>query len=138
MTVLRDAVTAVLFLTGACFCLLGALGLLRFPGTVSRLHAAAKAQTLGLLLVLVGAAVHLPLRNAPVLLLVALFQLFNAPITSQIVGRIAYRTDAVDRGRLFTDELADRLARDGTPLHGHGGPAPDAAGEGERRDGTDR
>ncbi|MFD0226923.1 monovalent cation/H(+) antiporter subunit G [Streptomyces hirsutus] len=115
MTV-ADVITAVLLPAGAVFCLLGALGLLRFPDIVSRLHAAAKAQTLGLMLILVGTAVQMPLRYAPVLLLVILFQLLTAPITSQIVGRTAYRVQALDRGALFRDELADRLARDGTPV----------------------
>ncbi|CAM5707229.1 monovalent cation/H(+) antiporter subunit G [Streptomyces hirsutus] len=115
MTV-ADVITAVLLPAGAVFCLLGALGLLRFPDIVSRLHAAAKAQTLGLMLILVGTAVQMPLRYAPVLLLVVLFQLLTAPITSQIVGRTAYRVQALDRGALFRDELADRLARDGTPV----------------------
>jgi multicomponent Na+:H+ antiporter subunit G len=119
MTVARDVLTAVLFLTGAGFCLLGALGLLRFPDTGSRLHAAAKAQTLGLLLILVGAAAQMPLRHAPVLLLVASFQLLTAPITSQIIGRTAYRTHGLDRNSLLRDELADRLAREGTPLQEH-------------------
>lgn len=68
--------------------------------------------------VLVGAAAQMPLRHAPVLLLVAFFQLFTAPITSQIIGRTAYRVHALDRRRLFDDELADRLARDGTPVPG--------------------
>ncbi|MFC5955450.1 monovalent cation/H(+) antiporter subunit G [Streptomyces pratens] len=116
MTVVSDVITAVLLPTGAVFCLLGALGLLRFPDIISRLHAAAKAQTLGLMFILVGTAVQLPLRYAPVLLLVVLFQLLTAPITSQIVGRTAYRVQALDRGALFRDELADRLARDGTPV----------------------
>ncbi|MEU2597957.1 monovalent cation/H(+) antiporter subunit G [Streptomyces hirsutus] len=115
MTV-ADVITAVLLPAGAVFCLLGALGLLRFPDVVSRLHAAAKAQTLGLMLILVGTAVQMPLRYAPVLLLVVLFQLLTAPITSQIVGRTAYRVQVLDRGALFRDELADRLARDGTPV----------------------
>ncbi|MFD5656025.1 monovalent cation/H(+) antiporter subunit G [Streptomyces hirsutus] len=115
MTV-ADVITAVLLPAGAVFCLLGALGLLRFPDIVSRLHEVAKAQTLGLMLILVGTAVQTPLRYAPVLLLVVLFQLLTAPITSQIVGRTAYRVQALDRGALFRDELADRLARDGTPV----------------------
>ncbi len=120
MTVVRDTVTAVLLPAGAVFCLLGAVGLLRFPDTVSRLHAAAKAQTLGVLFVLVGAAVQMPLRDAPVLLLVALFQLFTVPITSQIIARTAYRTHGLDRDRLLCDELAERLARDGTPVAAEG------------------
>ncbi|MFE6281397.1 monovalent cation/H(+) antiporter subunit G [Streptomyces sp. NPDC057877] len=118
MTVVRDVVTAVLFPAGAVFCLLGAVGLLRFPDTGSRLHAAAKAQTLGLLLVLLGAAAQLPWRHAPVLVLVAVFQMLTAPVTSQIIGRTAYRTDGLDRRLLVRDELADRLAKDGTPRPG--------------------
>lgn len=109
----RDVLAAVLILTGAAFCLLGALGLVRFPDVLSRLHAAAKAQTLGLLLVLLGTAAQAPLRYALTLVLVALFQLFTVPVLTQIVGRTAYRTDAVHRTGLITDELADRLARDG-------------------------
>ncbi|MER6619187.1 MULTISPECIES: monovalent cation/H(+) antiporter subunit G [unclassified Streptomyces] len=125
MTTALNTVTAVLLPAGAAFCLLGALGLLRFPDTTSRLHAAAKAQTLGLLLVLVGAAAQMPGRHAPVLLLVALFQLFTAPISSQIIGRTAYRTHGLDRDLLLRDELADRLARDGISLHGHDRPQRD-------------
>nr|WP_243088914.1 monovalent cation/H(+) antiporter subunit G [Streptomyces sp. 891-h] len=63
--------------SGAAFCLLGALGLLRFADIGSRLHAAAKAQTLGVLLILVGTSVQMPLHYALVLPLVALFQLFT-------------------------------------------------------------
>lgn len=116
MTAASDVITAVLLLAGGAFCLLGSVGLLRFPDIGSRLHAAAKAQTLGLMLILVGTALRLPPRYAPMLLLVVLFQMLTAPITSQIVGRTAYRVQALDRGALFRDELAERLARDGTPV----------------------
>ncbi|KOT37825.1 sodium:proton antiporter [Streptomyces caelestis] len=129
MSVLLDTVTAVLFPAGAAFCFLGALGLVRFPDTMSRLHAAAKAQTLGLVLVLVGASAQMPGRHAPALLLVALFQLFTAPITSQIIARTAYRTHGLDRNLLLGDALADRLARDGTPLGGPGRARPDEDAE---------
>ncbi|GAA2406271.1 hypothetical protein GCM10010420_37710 [Streptomyces glaucosporus] len=122
-----DAVSAVLLLTGAVFCLLGAVGLLRFPDTLSRLHASSKAQTLGVLLALLGAAVRVPLPYAGLLLLIALFQLFTAPVTGQVVGRVAYRTGAVDRRTLLTDDLAGRLAPPDPP-DGRGG-----AGEGRGR-----
>ncbi|CAL9623486.1 monovalent cation/H(+) antiporter subunit G [Streptomyces sp. enrichment culture] len=125
MTVLLDAVTVVLFAAGAGFCCLSALGLLRFPNVVTRLHTASNSQTLGLVLVLVGTAAQMPLRHAAVLLVVAVFQLFTAPIASQIIARTAHRTHAVERDRLLADALADRLARDGTPLHGPGRPERD-------------
>jgi multicomponent Na+:H+ antiporter subunit G len=108
----RDVVAAVLLLGGASFCLLGAVGMLRFPATVSLLHAAAKAQTAGLLLVLAGTAVQVPLPYALMLALVALFQLITVPVTGQVVGRTAYRTGAVNREGLIIDELGDRLARE--------------------------
>ncbi|MBN3929747.1 monovalent cation/H(+) antiporter subunit G [Streptomyces verrucosisporus] len=111
--------SAVLLLTGALFCLLGALGLLRFPDTASRLHASSKAQTLGVLLSLLGAALRVPPPYAGLLLLVALFQLFTVPVAGQVIGRVAYRTGAVDRSTLVMDELAGRL----------GPPDPEAAAE---------
>ncbi len=64
MTLLRDALSAVLILAGSAFCLLAALGLLRFPDTLTRLHAATKAQSAGLLLTLAGGALRTP-REPP-------------------------------------------------------------------------
>ena len=57
-TTVLDVVGAVLLLLGALLCLAGAIGLMRFPDTLSRLHAATKPQTLGLILVLTGLAGH--------------------------------------------------------------------------------
>ncbi|MTE21789.1 Na+/H+ antiporter subunit G [Streptomyces sp. TRM43335] len=105
-----EVVSAVLLLTGAAFCLLGAVGLVRFPDIPTRLHASSKAQTLGVLLTLVGAAVRVSFPYAGLLLLIALFQLFTVPVAGQVIGRVAYRTGAVDPNTLTIDELADRLA----------------------------
>lgn len=105
--------SAVLMPVGACFCLLGAVGLLRFPDTLSRMHAATKAQTFGLLLILLGAAAQVSFGYALLLVLLGVFQLVTVPVTGQIVGRTAYRTGAVDRTSLVRDELGERLAREG-------------------------
>ncbi|TNM34658.1 monovalent cation/H(+) antiporter subunit G [Streptomyces sedi] len=110
-----DVVSAVLILAGAGFCLLSGIGLVRFPDTVSRLHAASKAQTLGVLLVVLGAVLQTPAGKAPSLLLIALFSLLTAPVTGHIVARIAYRTDAVERRRVVLDELATRLVDEHSP-----------------------
>ncbi|CAL9565199.1 monovalent cation/H(+) antiporter subunit G [Streptomyces radiopugnans] len=116
-----EAATAVLLLCGAVFCLLGGVGLVRFPDTVTRLQAAAKAQNLGLLLILIGAALRVPLPYAGLLLLIAVFQLITVPVLGQIVGRIAYRTGAVERHTLTVDELAERLAPPDAPDAGESG-----------------
>jgi len=115
---IRDVVSAVLLLSGAVFCLLGAWGLLRFPDVPSRLQAATKPQTIGLVNILLGTAVQLAPRHATALLLVALLQLVTAPVVAQRVGRAAYRTGRIRRDLLFVDELAEhrgQIARPGQP-----------------------
>ena len=54
-----DIVTGVLVLGGSTLALTAAIGVVRFPDTLTRMHAATKPQVLGLLLVLAGAAIRL-------------------------------------------------------------------------------
>ena len=104
-----DATSAVLLLLGALSCLLGALGLVRLPDLPSRLQAATKPQTLGLLLILAGTALRVELESAVTLVLVGLFQVITAPVISQLVGRSAYRAGAVRPELLVVDELAGKM-----------------------------
>ncbi|EIE98611.1 monovalent cation/H(+) antiporter subunit G [Saccharomonospora glauca] len=110
-----DVVSSVLLLLGALFCAVGAFGLLRFPDLLSRLQAATKPQTVGLIMVLLGAALQLQIVDAFGLVLVALLQVVTAPVLSQLVGRAAYRIGAVERSSLVRDHLGDRLRREGFP-----------------------
>ncbi|MEU6644323.1 monovalent cation/H(+) antiporter subunit G [Saccharomonospora sp. NPDC046836] len=105
----RDVICAVLLLSGALFCVIGAYGVLRLPDVPSRLQAATKPQTLGLLLILAGTAVRLEPQYAVGLALAGLFQVITAPVVSQLYGRAAYRTGAIDRSSLVIDELDERL-----------------------------
>ncbi len=103
-----DAASGALLLAGSLLSLAAAVGLVRFPDLLSRMHAATKPQVLGLLLVLVG--LELRLRTAfalTTLVLVALFQFLTAPISAHMVGRAAYRSGSVRQDLLVTDELAD-------------------------------
>ncbi|TDD76146.1 monovalent cation/H(+) antiporter subunit G [Actinomadura darangshiensis] len=102
-----DIVSAVLLPLGAAFCAVGALGVLRFPDLLTRLHAATKPQTIGLVLVLAGVAPQAgSVTAATPLLLVAVFQLITAPVAAQTIGGAAYRAGAVDPGHLVLDETA--------------------------------
>jgi multicomponent Na+:H+ antiporter subunit G len=106
--VIVDVVSAVLLLTGAVSCLLGALGLVRLPDLPGRLQAATKPQTLGLLLILAGTALRVELESAVTLMLVGLFQVITAPVISQLVGRSAYVSGSVRPELLVVDELAGK------------------------------
>ena len=109
---ISDVVSAVLMLLGGLSCLLGALGLVRLPDLPARLQATTKPQTLGLLLILLGAAVRLEFVNSSTLVLVMLFQVLTAPVISQVVGRSAYRSGAIDRESLVVDDLGERMDAD--------------------------
>lgn len=109
-----DVISAVLLISGAVSCLAGAIGLLTFPDVTSRLQAATKPQTLGLLLILAGTALRVEPTHASALLLVALFQMLTAPVLAQLVGRAAYRADSLRRDTLVIDELGERLNREGS------------------------
>ncbi|MGH3898126.1 MAG: monovalent cation/H(+) antiporter subunit G [Pseudonocardiaceae bacterium] len=107
-----NQVSAILLIAGAMSCLLGALGLLRFPDLPSRLQAATKPQTLGLLLILLVTALRLDVEDAATLGLVALFQVLTAPVISQLIGRSAYRAGSMRQDLMVVDELETRLSRE--------------------------
>lgn len=101
-----DVVTAVFLVVGALMSLGAAIGLLRFPDLMSRMHAATKPQVLGLFLML--AAIGLQMRTWwvwPILLVAWIFQLLTAPVSAHMVGRSAYRTKHGHRELLTKDEL---------------------------------
>ncbi|PSL00667.1 multisubunit sodium/proton antiporter MrpG subunit [Murinocardiopsis flavida] len=106
-----DWCTAVLLPLGALFSLVGTIGVVRFPTLLGRMHAATKPDTVGLVLLLVGAAFQLPdIGSAAPLALVALFQLVTVPVLAQTLGRVAYSRGEVDPDHLVVDELADAIA----------------------------
>ena len=103
-----DVVSAVLLLMGVLLAVLAAVGLLRFPDVFSRMHAATKPATLGLLLITVGAALRMEQGDDAVkLLLVAAFQFLTAPVAAHMIGRAAYRSGTGALDELVVDELRD-------------------------------
>ena len=104
-----DTVGTVSIVLGVLLTLVASVGLLSLPDVLSRMHAATKPQVVGLLLVVIGGALHL--RTSPdvwMLALVGAFQLVTAPVTAHVVGRLAHRGEGgVRRDLLYVDELAD-------------------------------
>ncbi|MCP9000613.1 monovalent cation/H(+) antiporter subunit G [Pseudarthrobacter sp. RMG13] len=133
-----DAVSAVFLMVGALMSLAAAVGLLRFPDLLSRMHAATKPQVLGLFLLL--AAIGLQMRTWwvwPVLLVAWIFQLLTVPVSAHMVGRAGYRTKHLHRELLSSDELdavvqkAAQSARDESAREES---SRDEASDGGRRD----
>lgn len=113
MAEVAELVALGFLLSGAFLSMVAGVGLLRFPDLLSRMHAAAKPQVLGVLLILVGIELRtFPDVNAGILLLVALFQVLTVPVAAHIVARTAYRTGRSPAQNLVRDELAGDDPRD--------------------------
>lgn len=111
MNTLIDVLTAICLLLGALMSLAAAIGLLRFPDLMSRMHAATKPQVLGLLLML--AAIGLQMRAwslLPILIVAWMFQLLTVPVSAHMVGRAGYRTKHRRPEMLSVDELDQVVA----------------------------
>jgi len=92
MSALLDLFTIVGVLAGTFFFLAGVVGLLRFPDTLSRLHALTKADNVGLGLVVIALLPQAgSVGTALKLLLVWLLVLLASATVGQLIGRTARR-----------------------------------------------
>lgn len=106
MTTILDVVGAVLILAGSLLTLLAAVGVVRFPDVLTRMHALSKLSTLGLVLILLATALLTRSRAVTgLVVLVTGFLLLTVPVSTHLVARAAYR-----RGQhlpMTTDDLAE-------------------------------
>lgn len=128
---LLDAAAAVCLVVGCLMSLAAAVGLVRFPDLLTRMHAGTKPQVFGLLMLLTGVA--LATRTVAMLPLIALgwvFQLLTVPVSAHMVGRSAYRTKHLKRDTLTQDDLQAVIDR------ANAGSADDRDPDGQHTDGS--
>jgi multicomponent Na+:H+ antiporter subunit G len=103
---MMDVIAGFLLVTGSLMATIAAIGIVRFPDVLSRMHAATKPQTVGLLLILAGLALRLrDLSDVTIIVLIGIFQLLTAPVSAHMVGRAAFRTGFARRDRLAVCEF---------------------------------
>jgi multicomponent Na+:H+ antiporter subunit G len=106
---MKDALAAIMLVFGACICLIAAIGILRLPDFYSRLQASTKAQTLGMLSILLGFAVAFEEIGAATRAIVLLFFVFvTAPVAGHMIARAAYLLGVPLWEGTCIDELAGR------------------------------
>jgi multicomponent Na+:H+ antiporter subunit G len=92
MSLVRDGATVAAICAGVLFFLAGTVGLLRFPDTLSRLHALTKADNLGLGLIVLGTALQAEgILAALRLIVIWLLVLLSGSAVSQLTAVRAYR-----------------------------------------------
>jgi len=107
----------VIVLFGAVLTLLSAIGVVRFPDALSRMHALTKASTVGFGLIAIGACLNMTNANdITSVLLAAGLQLLTLPVAATLIAhstywahRIPVRIDGGDELRQAAD--AGRLGR---------------------------
>lgn len=108
----------LLALIGSILVLLAALGVIRFPDALARMHALAKASTLGVLLLLLGAAVNLSeVNDFTSVALAGILHVLASPPAANMVSRATY---------LALDDDTGEVVDAGTP-----GPIDHQAGDPE-------
>jgi len=103
-------ITAALLIVGSFFCLVAAVGMLRLPDTLIRIHAATKAGTLGAGFILLAEAFAIvelgtTLRVAAIIV----FLLLTAPVAAHLIGRAAYHRGIHLFDKTWIDELGQAL-----------------------------
>ncbi len=97
MSLALDLFSTLVIAAGVFFFLAGTIALLRFPDSLSRLHALTKADNLGLGLVVLGLVPRAasPLAALKLVVLWALVQLSSATV-AQLIGGALRRRDAIE------------------------------------------
>ena len=103
-----DVFSLVFCSTGLFFFFAGTVGLIRFPDTLSRLHAITKADNLGLGLIIIGLIPHLAsLLDVFRLLLVWLLIIFSSAACSYLIA------SQVSREQSVITQSSPKLNKDG-------------------------
>ena len=113
---MNEIITAVLLVLGSLFSFVAALGMLRLPDTVIRMHAATKAGALGAGLILIGEAFFYTELGITLRALAAItFLLLTAPVAAHLIGRAAYYSGIRLWHKTWIDQLKDRYLAGGPP-----------------------
>ena len=106
---MNEILTALLLVLSSLFSFVAALGMLRLPDTVIRMHAATKAGTLGAGLIFIAVAFFYADLGISLRALAAItFLLLTAPVAAHLIGRAAYYSGIRLWKKTWIDQLKDR------------------------------
>jgi multicomponent Na+:H+ antiporter subunit G len=118
--------------TGALFILLAAVGFVRMPDFYLRVSVTTKAATLGIGLMLAGAAIYFGnLSVSTRVIAIVIFLLLTAPVAAHMIGRSAYFIGTKLWKKTIRDELAGKYDKTTHSLRSgmENGTEPPEAGE---------
>jgi multicomponent Na+:H+ antiporter subunit G len=111
-------ITAFLLLTGAVLMLIAALGIVRMPDLLTRMHATTKAGALGSGLMVLSVAFHFGQTDIVArAVAVVVFIILTAPVAAHAIGRASYFVGVPLWDGTVKDELKHRYDPDKHVLH---------------------
>lgn len=107
---LVELLTVVVMAAGVFFMVVSSVGLVRLPDLYTRVHAAGKAGTLGIVGVLLGVGVYYIANPSVVFEMVALVAFFflTAPVAAHMLDRAAFLTGVKPMEGTAPNELKGR------------------------------
>jgi multicomponent Na+:H+ antiporter subunit G len=103
-----EFVVALSLLVGTFLTVVACIGLLRFPDVFCRMHAAGKAGTLGVSMIIVAVVVYFVATPDSVMirgLLAIFFQFLTTPAATHLLARASYASEYSLSERTAVDEL---------------------------------
>lgn len=106
-----------LAIVGAFFVFVAGLGILRLPDIYLRMHAATKASSLGVGLLLVAILLMAPSWPVAIKAMLMIFFVFlTAPVAAHMIGRAAYLHKTAIWKKTRLDEMKNKYADDHSRL----------------------
>ena len=115
LDIIRFIISCALTLGGLFVLITGVVGIFRFKYSLTRIHAAALFDTVGIMLMLAGVMVAEGLTIATLkMLVVVVFLWLSSPVCSHLIGRLEITiNDDLAREMTVSDEEAIRLEKEG-------------------------
>jgi len=108
VSLFANLVVAALMLAGTFFMVVTGIGLIRFPDVYTRMHAAGKAGTLGIALLILAPTVYFVTTDVSVSVrgvLAIVFQFLTTPGATYLLAHASYATSQPTHERTELDEL---------------------------------
>jgi multicomponent Na+:H+ antiporter subunit G len=108
MPPIHELFIAGALIAGTFLMLVASIGLIRFPDVFCRIHAAGKAGTMGISLVIVSSMIFFGFAEPSIIVrgvLAIFFQFLTTPAATHLLARASYITDYPLTDRTAVDEL---------------------------------
>lgn len=115
INIIINIIVILSLLLGTFFILSASIGIVRFPDLYTRLHAATKASTLGISLILIAAFLFLYVEHSLVsgkLILAILFLFLTNPVSAHMISRAAHRNGVKPLLKNRKDAYAEALSKE--------------------------